>query len=102
MAWPFTAVTAPNRDSGSVTLTGSYADVPTFTAGTFGLKGLFVVNPTAAAIQLFVQDASANPIIPGMWLAAGQVYQETFTAPEFASKPQWKGAGLVAKMEGWQ
>jgi len=103
MAWQNPSQNPPNVDSGFVTLTGVLTNVPGMGAGTFWPVGLYLQNPTGAAITPVVQDANGTSLVPpNAVIAAGGVF-----APEIPFMPvvgpiKWSGAGLVGKVWGYQ
>lgn len=103
MAWPFSTVVAPNVDSDFITLTNALVNVPTISAGTFWLLGLYVENPTAAEVSLIINDANGKTIYPTVSIPSGAVVGPLdFPFMPVVGIPQWKGLGLVGKMWGYQ
>lgn len=94
-------VIAPNMDSDFVTLTGALVDIPNTTVATNYPVGVYLQNPTGAAVLAQVKDAAGKSIIPDSPIPSGGfINVQLFTMP-IAGKPQWKGLGLVGKFWGW-
>lgn len=102
-SWPFDAVDEPNADSGYVTLTGSYVDVPILASGVVRVFNCTVHNPTGAAVDLYLKDAAGVVVVPGQSVGAGEPAAPNLGIARKLTAPlQWKGSGLVARLEGWQ
>lgn len=104
MGWPFTGVTAPNVDTGYVTLTASYADLPSIVAGPFWPVSGYIFNPTAASVDLDMKDSAGAAMVPTIPIPAGGTFDipESWFAMPLSGPPQWKGLALVGRMWGYQ
>jgi hypothetical protein len=75
MAWPFTTISAPNVDSGVVSLPASLTNVPNSpgAATTGWLLGIHLENTTGASVTVTLQDGNAAQVLSSMVLGANEV-----------------------------
>jgi hypothetical protein len=103
MAWPFTGVTAPNFDSGFVTLPNSFTAVPNSPGGTSWLIGAHLSNQTNATVTVSLKDGS-GAVIFTTDLLAGEVKPIEWPFMPASGTYQWMAdtaSAVVAKLWGY-
>ena len=103
MAWPFSGVTAPNFDSGFVTLPTSLTNIPNSPAGTSWLLGIHLNNTSAATVTVTVKDGSSVTVLQ-VDVLAGQAMAIEWPFMPASGTYQWSAdtaLAVIGKLWGY-